>query len=78
MLTFSAIRADQSPMHTVVSFAAKASDLQRFALIDRVGRDANGLLSGFQRPQIASHIREIKDYLEKRNDRKDYLLRDRR
>jgi DGQHR domain-containing protein len=48
-----------------VSFAARASELQRFAAIERVGRDEIGTLSGFQRPQIAGHIREIKDYLEK-------------
>lgn len=35
----------------------------RFATIDRIGRSAQGELNGFQRPQIASHIREIKDYL---------------
>ena len=33
--------------------------------IERVGRDEKGRLSGFQRPQVAGHIREIKDYLEK-------------
>ena len=36
----------------------------RFATIDRVARDAQGVLSGFQRPQVAGHIREIRDYLE--------------
>lgn len=39
--------------------------MQKFALIERVVRDAEGGLSGFQRPQIAGHIREIRDYLEK-------------
>lgn len=34
-------------------------------MIERVARDAEGSLSGFQRPQIAGHIREIRDYLEK-------------
>lgn len=63
-LVFRAIRAGQSPSHKVVSFAARASDLKRFAEIDRIGRDEQGKLSGFQRPQIASHIREIKDYLD--------------
>ncbi|MER2507985.1 MAG: DGQHR domain-containing protein DpdB [Amaricoccus sp.] len=63
-LTFSAVRARQSPSHTVLSFPARASELKRFAAIDRIGRDTEGLLSGFQRPQIASHIREIRDYLE--------------
>ena len=48
----------------MLSFPARASDLTRFAAIDRIGRDAQGQLSGFQRPQIAAHIREIKDYLE--------------
>jgi DGQHR domain-containing protein len=36
----------------------------KFASIDRIGRNAKGDLSGFQRPQIAFHISEIKDYLE--------------
>jgi DGQHR domain-containing protein len=45
-------------------FAASAHDILRFATIDRIGRDHEGQLSGFQRPQIASHIREIKDYLQ--------------
>jgi DGQHR domain-containing protein len=64
-LTFSAVRARQSPAHTVLSFAAKASDLSRIATISRIGRDERGVLSGFQRPQIASHISEIRDYLAK-------------
>ena len=48
----------------VLSLVAKASDLRRFAAIDRIGRDEDGALHGFQRPQIAAHIREIRDYLE--------------
>ena len=47
----------------MLSFPARASDLQRFATIDRIGRDGAGQISGFQRPQIAAHIREIRDYL---------------
>src|SRR3546814_14464114 len=61
-LNFSAIRARQSPEHTVLSFAARASELQRFAAIERVGRDETGKLNGFKRPQIAGHIREIRDF----------------
>jgi DGQHR domain-containing protein len=63
-LTFLAVRARQNPSSTVLSFAASASDVLRFATIERVARDAEGQLSGFQRPQIAAHIREIRDYLE--------------
>jgi DGQHR domain-containing protein len=64
-LTYSAVCAQQSADHTVLSFAATAEEVLRFAAIERIGRDGDGLLSGFQRPQIASHIREIRDYLEK-------------
>jgi DGQHR domain-containing protein len=64
-LTYSAVCAQQSADHTVLSFAATAEEVLRFATIDRIGRDEEGRLSGFQRPQIAAHIREIGDYLEK-------------
>lgn len=49
----------------MLSFAATAAEVLSFAQIDRVGRDTQGTLSGFQRPQVAGHIREIQDYLEK-------------
>lgn len=44
---------------------ATAAQVIEFSQIDRVGRDNQGTLSGFQRPQVAGHIREIQDYLEK-------------
>lgn len=64
-LNFSAIEARQSSQHKVLSFSATAAELRQFAVIDRLARDEGGQVTGFQRPQIASHIREIKDYLEK-------------
>lgn len=64
-LSFTAVRANQSPDHQVLTFAATASDILQFAQIERVARDAQGDLFGFQRPQIAGHIREIHDYLIK-------------
>lgn len=54
----------QSDQMDVFSFTASAGDIQRFARIDRIGRDQNGRLTGFQRPKIANHIREIRSYLE--------------
>lgn len=33
--------------------------------IERAGRNDTGILSGFQRPQIAAHIHEIRDYLQR-------------
>lgn len=64
-LTFLAIKARQSAGHTVLSFAATATELGRMASISRIARDKVGGLNGFQRPQIASHIDEIRSYLEK-------------
>lgn len=64
-LTFRAIVAEQSPDHTVFSFCARASEIYAMAHIDRIGRESDGSLKGFQRPQIANHIDEIRRYLSK-------------
>jgi DGQHR domain-containing protein len=64
-LTFSAIKAHQSQRHIVFSFVASAAQVFEIARIDRVGRSQTGELLGFQRPQIAAHIHEIRDYLER-------------
>lgn len=66
-MTYLAVCARQSVEHQLFTFAATAGDILRFAAIDRIGRSAQGELSGFQRPQVAAHIREIRDYLEKPN-----------
>ena len=62
--TFFAVYAKQSEVHDVMTFSASAADILEFAAIDRAGRESDGSLSGFQRPQIAGHIRNIRDYLE--------------
>lgn len=62
-----AVRARQASEHEVFVFAAPPKDVLKFAQIERVGRNDQGQLKGFQRHQIASHIREIRDYL-KRDD----------
>lgn len=51
-------------------FAANPSDVLSFAAIERVARADDGQLKGFQRHQVASHIRDIRDYLM----REDALL----
>jgi len=63
-LTFRALRARQSDRHDVVVFAASAEEVFRIARIERAGRSETGDLFGFQRPQIARHILEIRDYLK--------------
>ena len=67
ILRFDALAPVQSPKLTVFTFLAKAEQIARIARIERAGRDDVGTLQGFQRPQIANHIREIRDYLEKPN-----------
>lgn len=61
---FMAIGAKQSTRTRVFTFAAKASEVLATCEISRLGRTEDGELFGFQRPQIASHISEIRDYLQ--------------
>lgn len=61
--TYNAIVPRQSTKYPVFSFCATVADIFRFAEIDRIGRREDGSLFGFQRPQVAAHIQEIRDYL---------------
>ena len=63
-ISFQCLIAKQSSTYQVVSFVAKAKDIEKFAQISRIGRDNEGSLFGFQRLQIGNHIQEIHDYLE--------------
>lgn len=62
---YKAVRARQAIGHDVFVFAAPPQDILSFAEIERVGRRDDGQLKGFQRHQIASHIKEIRDYLSR-------------
>jgi DGQHR domain-containing protein len=63
VLRYKALVPRQPGRYTVLSFCARAADVLAFAQIDRIGRRADGSLTGFQRPQVAGHIREIRQYL---------------
>ena len=65
--TYTAIIPRQSEKYKVFAFCAPASEVLDFALIDRIKRTTDGLLTGFQRPQVASHIKEIRKYLAEDN-----------
>ena len=67
---YKAVLAKQARGHQVFSFAAHPSEILEFAEIDRVSRNSEGSLEGFQRHQISSHIKEIRTYL----GREDALL----
>lgn len=60
---FEALLAEQGPNRSVM-VRATASQIAQIAVIERLGRDAQGQAVGFQRPQVAGHIAEIRDYLE--------------
>jgi DGQHR domain-containing protein len=49
----------------VFSFAASAAQVFEMGRIERAGRSDTGILRGFQRPQVAAHIHEIRDYLQR-------------
>jgi DGQHR domain-containing protein len=61
---FLALGARQAAGAHVLTFTAKASDIMATCEISRAGRTQAGKLFGFQRPQIANHIQEIRDYLQ--------------
>lgn len=61
---FLAVGANQSRAIRVFTFAATANDILATCEISRLGRTDEGELFGFQRPQIAGHIQEIRDYLQ--------------
>ena len=63
--SFRAVRAMQAVGHDIFIFAATPEQVLAFSEIERVGRHNNGELKGFQRHQIASHIKEIRDYLSR-------------
>jgi DGQHR domain-containing protein len=67
---YTAVRATQAPGKFVFSFAATPKDVLKFATVDGVKRHNDGSLGGFQRHQIAPHIKEIRTYLS----REDALL----
>lgn len=67
---YKAVRAKQADGRDILCFAAEPIDVLAFSEIERVGRQDDGELKGFQRHQVAPHIKEIRDYLT----REDALL----
>lgn len=64
-LKFDALLAQQGKERRVAMIAAPAAEIRRIATIVRLGRNPEGRTVGFQRPQIAAHIAEIREYLER-------------
>lgn len=63
LLRVPAIEVEQSPGRRLYSFAIDGKVVARFAAISRVKRE-DGKLKGYQRPEVVSHIEEIRNYIE--------------
>jgi DGQHR domain-containing protein len=59
-----AIEVRQSENRLLYTFAIDGKQVHRFATISRIRRSDKGSLEGYQRPEVVSHINEIKTYIE--------------
>jgi DGQHR domain-containing protein len=59
-----AIEVKQGPGRTLYTFAVDGKIVHRFATISRVARAGTGELTGYQRPEVLSHIGDIRTYIE--------------
>ncbi|MEQ1886567.1 MAG: DGQHR domain-containing protein DpdB [Bryobacteraceae bacterium] len=62
-LRLPALEIAQGP-RVFYSFAVDGKLLPKFATVSRIRRNGNNLLAGYQRPEVLSHIAEIRNYLE--------------
>src|SRR2546426_91175 len=62
-LRLPAIEVRQSPGRVLYTFAVEGKLISRFATISRIRRQ-NGVVHGYQRPEVLAHIAEIRRYLE--------------
>lgn len=59
-----AIEVRQSNNRILYTFAIDGKSLPLFATVSRVKRDSRSAVSGYQRPEVLSHIASIKNYIE--------------
>jgi DGQHR domain-containing protein len=62
-----ALEVKQGPKRTLYSFAVDGKLLHEFCAISRVSRHDGEGLNGYQRPEVVSHITQIREYLESEN-----------
>jgi len=63
-LRFPALEVRQGKNRKLYSFAVDGKLLPRFTTVSRLHRDDDSGVGGYQRPEVLSHIAEIKAYLE--------------
>jgi DGQHR domain-containing protein len=59
-----AIEVRQGPEHLLYTFAVDGKLIPSFSTISRIHRNGNKQIEGYQRPEVLSHIAEIRNYLE--------------
>ena len=63
-LRLPALEITQGPKRMFYSFAVDGKLLPAFTTVSRIHRNGDNLLAGYQRPEVLSHIAEIRNYLE--------------
>jgi DGQHR domain-containing protein len=63
-LELPAIAIRQGSKRELYAFAVEGKQLHDFAQVSRLGRDESEKIAGYQRPEVLSHIAEIRNYLE--------------
>src|SRR5437870_4249384 len=64
VLHFPALEIVQGPDRTLYSFAVDGKLLSQLTTVSRVHRSEQAAIAGYQRPEVLSHIAEIRAYLE--------------
>ena len=64
ILKLPALEITQGPKRRIYSFAVDGKRLPEFATVSRIKRTESNDLFGYQRPEVVSHIAEIKRYVE--------------
>ncbi len=64
ILRVPAIEVRQSAGKVLYSFAIDGKQVHRFTTVSRICRTNDGGLVGYQRPEVLTHIDEIRDYIE--------------
>jgi DGQHR domain-containing protein len=59
-----AIQVQQTPETILYTFAVDGKLIAHFATVSRIRRNDGMTLQGYQRPEVVSHIAEIRNYLE--------------
>ena len=59
-----ALEIKQNEKRTLYTFAIDGKQIHSFATVSRLRRESGVQLNGYQRPEVLSHIAEIRSYLE--------------